>query len=106
MTSALHTSVWERSKVTGGAMARNRPTTGINRADLARRSLEQIRLWPGCETVVSVAVLAGPSNRFELRVIDYGAAEEKRADRALRFIEREKHRQYHLQSEDLKSVRS
>jgi hypothetical protein len=100
MASALHTSVRATIETRSCAMAWKRPTTGINRTDLARRSLEQIRLWPGCETVVSVGVLAGPSRRFELRVIDYGAAEKRRADRALRFIEREKLRQYFLQSED------
>jgi len=66
----------------------------IDRATLARISLEQVRLWPGCETVVSVGVLAGQPDRFELKVIEYGAAQKKVADRALRAIQREKLRAY------------
>jgi hypothetical protein len=75
------------------------PTTPIGRADLAQESLEDLRRWPGCEGVVSVGVLWAPSNRFILRVIQYGLAEKRLADRALRFIEREKLRQYHLKTD-------
>jgi hypothetical protein len=73
-----------------------RPTTAINRADLARSCLQELRLWPGCESVGTVGVLAGLRERFTLHVIDYGAASKRLADRALRCIEREKLRQYHL----------
>ena len=79
-------------------MPSGQPTIPISRADLARESLEDLRSWPGCEGVVSVGVLSAPPNRFILRVIEYGLAEKRLADRAIRFIEREKLRQYHLQA--------
>jgi hypothetical protein len=31
-------------------------TVGINRADLTRDCLKEIRLWPGCETVEGIAI--------------------------------------------------
>jgi hypothetical protein len=73
-----------------------RPTIAISRADLARDCLQQLRQWPGCESVGTVGVLAGQRDRFTLHVIDYGAAPKRLADRALRCIEREKLRQFHL----------
>jgi hypothetical protein len=73
--------------------------TGIDRIELARICLEEIRLWPGCETVVSVGVLSVPPDRFALRVIEYGAAQLYRADRALRTIERVKLREFHLKAD-------
>jgi hypothetical protein len=80
-------------------MAWGRPTTEIDRAELARICLEELRSWPGCEGVASVGVLSAPPNRFIVRVIEYGMAEKRLADRALRFIEREKLRQYHLKTD-------
>lgn len=68
----------------------------IEREELARLCLEEIRLWPGCDSVISVALLAAPLDRFKLRVADYGAASPKLPDRAPRPIEREKLRYYHL----------
>jgi hypothetical protein len=73
-----------------------RPTTAISRADLASDCLQELRLWPGCEAVGTVGVLAGKRDRFTLHVIDYGSAPKRLADRALRCIEREKLRQFHL----------
>lgn len=80
----------------GYGMAFVRFTTAIERKELARICLEQIRLWPGCEAVVSVGVLSMPPGRFTLRVTEYGTAPTKLADRALRAIEREKLREFHL----------
>jgi hypothetical protein len=37
--------------------------------------------------------------KFTVRVIDYGSASERLADRALRCIQREKRRRYHLKIE-------
>jgi hypothetical protein len=71
----------------------------IDRAELARVCLEELRLWPGCESVVSVGVLSAPSECFVLRVIDYGAATARRADQAIRAIERMKSREYRLKAE-------
>jgi hypothetical protein len=80
-------------------MPSGQPTAPISRADLAQESLEALRRWPGCEGVVSVGVLSAPSDRFILRVMQYGVAEKRLADRAIRFIEREKLRQYHLKAD-------
>ena len=80
-------------------MPAGQPTAPISRADLARESLEDLRRWPGCERVVSVGVLSAPPDRFILRVMQYGVAEKRLADRAIRFIEREKLRQYHLKTD-------
>ena len=68
-------------------------TTAIDRKELARICLEEVRLWPGCEMT---GVLSVPPYRFKLRVIEYGTASTKLADPALRAIEREKLRAYHL----------
>jgi len=73
-----------------------RSTIGISRQDLTRDCLRELRLWPGCETVASIGVLAGTDGKF---VIQYGAVKKKHADRALRCIEREKARHFHLRVE-------
>jgi hypothetical protein len=70
-------------------------TSPINRADLIRDCLNEVRLWPGCEGVQGVGVLIDKS-KLLIRVMDYGLADKRRADRALRCIEREKRRRYHL----------
>jgi hypothetical protein len=80
-------------------MARIRSTTEVNRAELARISLEEVRLWPGCEGIISVGVLQSGSERFVLRIAEYGAVPKKLADRAIRVIERDKLRRYHLKCE-------
>jgi hypothetical protein len=54
-------------------------------------------MWPGCETVTSVGILAAPGGRFAVRVIEYGEAKKRLADRAARCIEREKLRRYYLE---------
>jgi hypothetical protein len=69
-----------------------RSTIGISRQDLTRDCLKEIRLWPGCETVASVGILAGENGKFTVHVIEYGLAKKKNADRALRCIHREKAR--------------
>ena len=71
-------------------------TVAISRADLTRDCLQQTRCWPGCETVESVGVLADVGDGFSVRVIDYGLANKRLADRAIRCVEREKLRRYHL----------
>ncbi|MEA2913812.1 MAG: hypothetical protein QOJ15_5893 [Bradyrhizobium sp.] len=74
-------------------------TVGINRSDLTRDCLQQIRLWPGCETVEGLGVLGDLQGGFSVHVIKYGAAGKKVADRAIRCIQREKLRRYHLRLE-------
>ena len=76
-----------------------RHTVGISRTDLARDCLQQVRLWPGCESVEEIAVLAEPRDGFSVRVVQYGSANKRLADRAVGCIQREKLRRYHLKLE-------
>jgi hypothetical protein len=69
---------------------------GISRDDLTRDCLQQLRLWPGCETVEGVAVLGHPGGKFTVHVTDYCLAKKYVADRALRCIQREKSRRFRL----------
>jgi hypothetical protein len=80
-------------------MGFTRHRVGIARADLARICLQEMRLWPGCETVGSVGVLGDLGGRFMLHVIDYGCAKKHIADRALKCIQREKSRRLQLKME-------
>jgi hypothetical protein len=73
-----------------------RPTTRISRADLIRDCLQELHLWPGCEKVVAVGTLADSRGKLTVQVIDYGLESKKLADRALRCIQREERRRYHL----------
>jgi hypothetical protein len=84
--------------MTGLAGAR-RWIQGISRRDLIRDCLHQLHLWPGCETVEGVAVLGDLGGKFSVHVTDYGLANKNLADRALRCIQREKSRRYHLKME-------
>jgi hypothetical protein len=77
-------------------MGFQRYTIGISRADLTRDCIQHLRLWPGCETVEDIAVLATAGDKFTVHVVDYGLAKKNLADRALRCIQREKQRGYHL----------
>ena len=82
------------------AMVFLRFTAPIDRADLIRDCLREIRLWPGCETVEAIGASGDdPRRKFTLHVLDYGLARKHLADRALRCIEREKQRRYHLRTE-------
>jgi len=74
-------------------------TIGISRADLTRDCLQEVRLWPGCETVEGIAVLGDLRGRFTVHVIEYGLAKKNLADRALGCVQREKQRRYHLKME-------
>ena len=71
----------------------------ITREDLRQECLHELRLWPGCETVEDVAVLADTGGKFAVRVVAYGLAKKKNADRAVRCIQREKARRFHLKVE-------
>jgi hypothetical protein len=76
----------------------------MTRADLTRDCLQQLRLWPGCETVESLGVLGDLHGKFTVHVIDYGLTSKRLADRALRCIQREKQRRYHLKIEEPREV--
>jgi len=73
-----------------------RPTVGISRADLTRDCIQQLRMWPGCEAVEGIAVLATAGGKFTVHVVDYGSAKKHLSDRAVRCIQREQQRRYHL----------
>ena len=74
-------------------------TTGITREDLTRDCLQELRLWPGCETVEGLAVLVDARGKFTVHIVEYGLAKKKNADRALGCIQREKSRHFHLKVE-------
>ena len=74
-------------------------TVGISRSDLTRDCLHEIRLWPGCETVEELGVLEDLRGGFSVHVASYGVAKKAVADRAIRCIQREKLRRYHLRPE-------
>ena len=61
--------------------------------------MQELRLWPGCETVKGLGVLGDLREKFTVYVIDYGLANKHVADRAVRCIQREKLRQYRLKME-------
>jgi hypothetical protein len=74
-------------------------TAGISRADLTRDCIQQLRMWPGCEAVEGIAVLGNGGGKFTVDVVDYGSAKKNLADRALRCIQRETSRRFHLKEE-------
>jgi hypothetical protein len=80
-------------------MGFQRHTIGISRADLTRDCLQQLRMWPGCETVEGIAVLVTGRGKFTVHVVEYGLAKKWTADRALGCIQREKLRHFHLKEE-------
>lgn len=71
----------------------------ICREDLTRACIQELRLWPGCETVEGLGVLGDLGGKFTVHVIDYGLANKHVADQAVRCIQREKLRQYRLKME-------
>jgi hypothetical protein len=56
-------------------------------------------MWPGCESVEGLAVLMNDQGKFTVHVAEYGLAKKKIADHALRCIQREKARRFHLKAE-------
>ena len=76
-----------------------RSTIGIGRQELMLDCLKQLRLWPGCETIASIGILAAEDGKFTAHVIEYGPAKKKQVDQALRCIQREKARYFHLKVE-------
>jgi hypothetical protein len=72
-------------------------TIGISYGALRKECLQEIRLWPGCQTVAGIQIVRDNSPAgFSIRVTLYGKADPKIADRAMNCIQREKRRQYHL----------
>lgn len=77
-------------------MLKARFTQGVGRSQLAKQCFDEVRMWPGCETIMGVAVLRDGADRFQVKVTAYGAASKRLADRAIGCVEREKLRYYHL----------
>ena len=73
--------------------------TGVSREELTRDCLKDVRLWPGCETVDGIAVLADGRDKFTVHVVAYGQAKKHIADRAIRVIQRAKARHFYLKLE-------
>ena len=72
-------------------------TIGISYGALRKECLQEVRLWPGCQTVAGIQIVRDNSpSGFSIRVTLYGRAEQKIADRAMNCVQREKRRQYHL----------
>jgi hypothetical protein len=72
-------------------------TIGISYGALRKECLQEVRLWPGCQTVAGIQIVRDNSpSGFSIRVTLYGKAEQKIADRAMNCVQREKRRQYHL----------
>ena len=76
-------------------MAKSRKMA-IDRTALAQQCLESVRLWPGCENVREIGILANGPSDFLVRVIEYGDAVKRKADRAALCVQRVKSRIYHL----------
>lgn len=60
-----------------------RATQGIDVERAKRDCLLAVEDWPGCETVAEIGIVRGELG-FTLSVLNYGAAETRLADRAVR----------------------
>jgi hypothetical protein len=76
-----------------------RYTTAISRADLIRDCLHQIRQWPGCETIQAIEVSDDLRGSFAVKIVDYGFAKKRYADRAMLCVQRETQRRHHIKEE-------
>jgi hypothetical protein len=71
-------------------------TSGQSYAALRKACLDAVRQWPGCETISGIQIIRQNDGGFSVRVTLYGSADQKLADRAMRAVEREMRRSYHL----------
>jgi hypothetical protein len=72
-------------------------TVGMSYGALRKECLEAVRQWPGCETVGGIQIIRDNTPAgFSVRVTLYGEANEKIANRAIRCVQREKRRHFHL----------
>ena len=72
-------------------------TVGLNYVALRKECLDAVRQWPGCATIAGIQILRENSpGGFSVRVTLYGKAEQKLANRAIKFVQREKRRLFHL----------
>ena len=69
-------------------------TVGLKYGDLRKECLDAVRQWPGCETIAGIQIVRENSpGGFSVRVTLYAKANQKMADRAIRYVQREKRRQ-------------
>jgi hypothetical protein len=79
-----------------GSMAKFK-TVGLSYGALRKECMEAVRKWPGCETVGGIQIVrSNKPGGFCVRVTLYGKADKKIADRAIKFVQREKRRHFHL----------
>jgi hypothetical protein len=72
-----------------------RGTQAIAAERLKRDCLIAVKQWPGCETVAEIGTVR-EADGISLTVLNYGAAEKRLADRAVRAFQNECRRYYHL----------
>jgi hypothetical protein len=72
-------------------------TVGLSYGALRKECLDAVKQWPGCETIAGIQIVRENSpGGFSVRVTLYGKADQKIADRAIKFVQREKRRHFHL----------
>ena len=72
-------------------------TVGLSYGALRKECLDAVKQWPGCETIAGIQINRENSpGGFSVRVTLYGKADQKLADRAIKFVQREKRRHFYL----------
>jgi hypothetical protein len=72
-------------------------TVGLSYGALRKECLEAVRQWPGCEVISGIQIIRnGAPGGFSVRITLYGSANQKIADRAMKLVQREKRRHFHL----------
>jgi len=71
-------------------------TEGLSYTALRKECLDAVRCWPGCETTAGIQIVRLKNVAFSVRVTLYGNAKGPLADRAIRAVEREMRRRFHL----------
>jgi hypothetical protein len=78
-------------------MAKPVETVGMSYGALRKECLEEVRQWPGCETIGGIQIIRDNTRGgFTVKVTLYGKADEKTANRAINCVQREKRRHFHL----------
>jgi hypothetical protein len=72
-----------------------RTTKAIDVERAKRDCLIAVKHWPGCETVAEIGIVHEELGST-LTVLNYGAAEKRLADRAVRSFQNEFRRHHHI----------
>jgi hypothetical protein len=83
-------------------MAHKSVTSGVSYAALRKECLDAVRQWPGCEMITGIQIIRQNNGGFSVRVTLYGNADRRLADRAMRSVEREKRRHFHLSDDPVR----